>query len=259
VGFSISAKVKEQLVYVFTISAIAVTGSLVLNYILKGAVAFERDLLTSIVIPLLLAPPIAFDAVLKRQKITNLNLQLQVSLDHDVLTNTKSRKFLFERYEAIAREQAAFPLAVMQIDADHFKRINDTYGHMIGDKALKHLARVLQSVCRAEDVVCRIGGEEFAMVLPGMTDNAARSVAMRVLERLNNSAISGPNGPITVQASIGITLQRSDENLQAALARADKGLYCAKEKGRNCVVMVPSEGAVEFVGRGVPRKIAMVA
>jgi predicted signal transduction protein with EAL and GGDEF domain len=62
-----------------------------------------------------------------------------------------------------------------------------------------------------------------------------------------------------VQASIGITLQRSDENLQAALARADKGLYCAKEKGRNCVVMVPSEGAVEFVGRGVPRKIAMVA
>jgi diguanylate cyclase (GGDEF)-like protein len=259
VGFSISVKVKERLIYMLRISLIAVVGSAVLNYLMKGPVAFEHDLLTILLIPLLLAPPIAYDAVLKRQKITDLNQQLQQSVDHDALTNTKSRKFLFERYEGIARANAAFPLAVMQIDADHFKRINDTYGHMIGDKALKHLAGVLQSVCRGEDVVCRIGGEEFALVLPGMSDRAARAVAMRVLERLNNSAISGPNGPITVQASIGITLQQSDENLQAALARADRGLYCAKDKGRNCAMMVPSEGAVELVGRGVPRKIAMVA
>jgi diguanylate cyclase (GGDEF)-like protein len=259
VGFMINAVVKERLIYVVSISMIAVLGSVVLNFLMKGAVAFENDLMTILVIPLLLAPPIAYDAVLKRQKITDLNQQLQVSLDHDLLTQTKSRKFLFERYEWVTRDEAAFPLAVMQIDADHFKRINDSYGHMIGDRALQHLAAVLQSVCRAEDVVCRIGGEEFAMVMPGMSDRAARAVALRVLDRLNNSAISTSDGPISVRASIGITLQQSGENLVAALERADRGLYRAKEKGRNCAMMVPSEGAVEFVGQGVPRKIALVA
>ncbi len=258
-GLFISARAKERLIYVLCISFIAVVGTAVLDYLMRGPVAFEHDLLTTLVIPLLLAPPIAYDAVLKRQKISGLNLRLQESLDHDALTNTKSRKFLFESYEAIAREQAAFPLAVMQIDADHFKNINDTYGHMIGDTALQHLAAVLKSVCRAEDVVCRLGGEEFAMVLPGMTERAARAVAMRVLDRLNNSVIKTPNGSISVQASIGITLQQSGENLQAALARADRGLYGAKGRGRNCAMMVPNEGAMEFVGRGIQRKHLMAA
>lgn len=241
------------------ISLIAVVGSAVLNYLMKGPVAFEHDLLTILLIPVLLAPPIAYEAVLKRQKISALNQRLQCALDHDALTNTKSRKFLFESYEKIARAQAAFPLAVMHIDADHFKKINDTYGHMIGDKALQHLANVLKSVCRAEDVVCRLGGEEFAMVLPGMSDRAARTVAMRVLDRLNNSLIKTPNGAISVQASIGLTLQQSGESLQTALARADRGLYCAKDKGRNCAMMVPDEGAIQLVGRGIQRKLLMVA
>lgn len=259
VGFFISVKIKERLNYVFCVSLIAVLGSFLLDFFIKGQVAFQEDFLPNLFIPLLLAVPIAYDAVLKRQKISDLNQQLQVSLDHDLLTQTKSRKFLFERYEWVTRDEAAFPLAVMQIDADHFKRINDTYGHMIGDRALQHLANVLQSVCREQDVVCRIGGEEFAVVLPGMTDRAARAVAMRILARLNNSSIQSPEGAISVRASIGITLQRSGEPLTAALARADYGLYCAKEKGRNCAMMVPAEGAVEFVGQGGVRDIAMVA
>lgn len=248
---------KEQIAYVLAISALALFGSVALTFILKGPLGLEQDLFATIVIPLLLAPPIALDAVLKRQKISQLNIDLQVALDHDSLTSAKSRKYLFERYESVALRDEAFPMAVMVVDADRFKHINDTYGHGVGDMALKYLSEALQAECRDGDVVCRIGGEEFALVFPETTADASVPIASRILARLNANSLLTAQGPIAVRASIGITMLQRGEELSAALARADLALYAAKENGRNCAMLAGHDGQVVRVARGglqvVPR------
>jgi diguanylate cyclase (GGDEF)-like protein len=251
-GLAMSAASKERIVYLLSVTVIAVLGSLGLDFLFKGLDGLLQDLAPTTIIPMLLAPPIAWDAILKRQKISELNAKLNLALDHDVLTNAKSRKFLFERYEAVAERDEAFPMAVMMVDADRFKQINDTYGHMVGDAALKHLSDALRAECGADDVVCRLGGEEFAMVFPETTEAQSTPIALRVLDRLNSSYLQTAAGPIAVRASIGMTMQRRGENLNGALARADTALYSAKESGRNCAMMAHDDGRVVMVARGAP-------
>ena len=117
------------------------------------------------------------------------------------------------------------------IDLDHFKALNDTQGHAAGDAVLRACALAWQQRLRADDVVARIGGEEFALLLPTCDLVAAR----RLVDRLR-AAVPGD-----VTASAGITVLGRDEDLGAALARADRALYAAKRSGRNRVITVPHE------------------
>jgi len=137
----------------------------------------------------------------------------------------------------IARvRQGGGRLAVIMVDLDHFKQINDQHGHAGGDAVLRHAAQVLQTQLRAEALLARYGGEEFVALAPVPDLPLARRVAERMrrgLEETNWSDVLP--GLVKVTASVGVTLLASDESLEHALARADEALYRAKTGGRNQV------------------------
>jgi diguanylate cyclase (GGDEF)-like protein len=126
------------------------------------------------------------------------------------------------------------PLAVSMLDIDHFKEINDTYGHMVGDQVLRTLATELRNHIRHPDVIGRYGGEEFLVVLPHSTIKAASEQAARLCRYVQSLVIPSGEHEIKVTLSIGLAQYKiHQEDWQAFLRRADSALYQAKNHGRN--------------------------
>lgn len=155
----------------------------------------------------------------------------------DSLTGVANRRAFFERTDSarMLASRQRHPISLMMLDLDHFKRINDRYGHAAGDDALRIFAGAAQLVLREPDIMGRLGGEEFAVALPG-TDLAG---AVQAAERLR-LAVSASSLPLcdvdyTMSVSIGVVAIDPDEHINAALARADHALYVAKSAGRNRV------------------------
>ncbi|MBJ7457306.1 MAG: GGDEF domain-containing protein [Thermoleophilia bacterium] len=151
----------------------------------------------------------------------------------DPLTGLGNRRAFDEALEVeMARaRRAGGSMGVVILDVDHFKQVNDRHGHQAGDDALVTVARVLAQEARAEDRACRIGGEEFALVLPGADDTAAAAVAERVRRAVEDAAAE----PAGVTVSLGVAASRGDDP-RGLLESADARLYVAKEAGRNRVV-----------------------
>lgn len=129
------------------------------------------------------------------------------------------------------RHRSLGSLAVFFIDLDHFKRINDTYGHAVGDEVLQAVAKIIQSTLRESDLVCRWGGEEMIAVLPGVQSREAVFVAEKV--RLAVSATTFSTQGLRVTTSIGVTSTTEREDFESLIARADEAVYAAKNGGRN--------------------------
>lgn len=170
------------------------------------------------------------------EKVTALNQQLEVQTATDALTGLNNRR-AFEH--SLAQELAlvdrrATPLSLLIVDVDHFKTINDTYGHAKGDTVLQAVAALLTQSARAIDVVARIGGEEFAVILPNTDAASARGVAERMRAAVENEAWL--TKPLTI--SLGIATLLKHETAGSLFVRADKAMYAAKEGGRNRVVQV---------------------
>ena len=123
-------------------------------------------------------------------------------------------------------------------DLDHFKRINDTYGHLVGDTVLVHLARLLQRLVRSSDHLARYGGDEFAMILPSNTAEAAAILTDRIRRMLLEEPATAPDGgPIAIRMSFGISAYPEDGGTADALVEAaDRALYQSKRLGRDRVV-----------------------
>ena len=128
------------------------------------------------------------------------------------------------------------PLALMMMDIDHFKRVNDTYGHAAGDEVLKQLAASCTANLRGPDILGRLGGEEFAVAMPGCGIEAADHVAERLRRTLAKIEVPSEQGTISFTISIGVIAREVGAGLDAALDRADKAMYAAKQGGRNRVV-----------------------
>ena len=159
---------------------------------------------------------------------------LQHERDTDALTGTLNRRGLEARARELLEQPAQRPIALIACDIDHFKAINDQFGHHAGDLVLERLGTLLRSNCRASDLVARIGGEEFVVVLPSSTAEEGFELAER-LRRLVADAGSG-RGP-SVTCSFGVAeLHELDEDVWAGLQRADRQLYAAKHAGRNQTV-----------------------
>ena len=160
------------------------------------------------------------------------------SVSCDYLTGLANRRTFFE---AAALEMQRWmrmprPLAIMMIDADHFKRINDTHGHVAGDAVLRHLAAALSVNFRTVDVVARIGGEEFIALLPGATLETAEAVAHRVCRCLASQSVEVEGTPIHYTVSIGVAVMDADvDDVNGLMKRADAAMYAAKANGRNRV------------------------
>ncbi len=157
----------------------------------------------------------------------------------DALTGLWNRRAFDSQLEmaVIAAQRSGLPIALMLIDADNFKSINDRYGHPYGDTVLRNIAAVLNRVTRAEEIACRFGGEEFAVLMPGHHADAAAVLAERVLASM--SLFPWEHGPVT--ASIGLAMCSKGCSSDDLLDHADAALYRAKRQGRNRVVMYRPE------------------
>ena len=173
-------------------------------------------------------------------------VKLQEELDeasrlmrHDQLTGALNRRGLEEMFEAeSARAQRrGSALAVALLDIDNFKRLNDSFGHKVGDEALIHLARVVRHHLRPQDVLARYGGEEFVILLPETTDAEAYNALTRLQRELTREFFMTDQQKVIITFSAGLTLRRREEPMQPALARADAAMYQAKQAGRNRVVI----------------------
>jgi diguanylate cyclase (GGDEF)-like protein/PAS domain S-box-containing protein len=157
----------------------------------------------------------------------------------DVLTGLPNRRAFMTRLEeehARIRRFDAQQAAVLMLDLDHFKRINDSYGHPAGDALLRQVGAVIRDETRQVDMCSRLGGEEFAILLAGATPEAGQEFAERLRRRIAETCVMYEGKSITVTASIGVAaLLAADSDADAALVRADRALYQAKDVGRDQV------------------------
>jgi diguanylate cyclase (GGDEF)-like protein/PAS domain S-box-containing protein len=175
-----------------------------------------------------------------RDEIRRQNRELQILATRDPLTNCLNRRSFFEKYETVfemARRNGQ-QLACIMVDIDLFKSINDRYGHIKGDEVIRMVAQTLQASLRTSDTICRYGGEEFCITLPGVDLEQAVATAMRA--RTNIAAINLPemsgNSSLQVTASFGITIiDRDVADFAQFIDRADQALYISKNSGRNRV------------------------
>ncbi|RCV91846.1 sensor domain-containing diguanylate cyclase [Billgrantia montanilacus] len=170
-----------------------------------------------------------------------LEEKLKMQALTDPLTGLGNRRYLEDQavMEIARAERSGASLSLIAIDLDHFKRVNDTYGHDVGDLVLQAFAKLARQVLRDGDVLCRMGGEEFAVLLP----DTNREQALQVAERLREAVATTPakvdqdvteDGALAYTTSLGVTLVSAREgSLKPAIKRADQGLYAAKEAGRN--------------------------
>lgn len=158
----------------------------------------------------------------------------------DPLTGIFNRRSFMDMARAQLARAHRFhePLSVFVLDVDHFKRINDSFGHATGDDALRMVAAGCQAILREYDILGRLGGEEFVVVLPGATADESRVVAERVRRHLARMPIEAPDGTFRLTVSIGIAgLEGATDTLERAIHRADLALYRAKHLGRNLVAV----------------------
>jgi two-component system cell cycle response regulator len=154
----------------------------------------------------------------------------------DVLTNVYTRRAWFERaaieFSRCQRYGRAFGLMV--IDLDLFKRINDSFGHEVGDRVLRGFADLLMGESRQSDIVGRLGGEEFALLVPETPQAAAQHLAGRIRDGCRDLVVDSASGPVRCTCSIGISeFAPTDDSVESALRRADAALYEAKRQGRD--------------------------
>jgi len=158
----------------------------------------------------------------------NLN-KAEFEAQHDALTGLGNRRKLAGLFKVLGERQATFLI----IDIDHFKKINDRYGHDAGDEVLVGLAEILTGNVRSTDLIARLGGEEFAAVLPEMDAEHAFNVAETLRMAIESGSIKTSKGKIPVTVSIGLASRKTNETISRWISRGDKALYEAKRNGRN--------------------------
>lgn len=171
-------------------------------------------------------------------------LRYQVSeLSELVSTDALTGLFNFRHFKTVLQaemdrsKRSGIPTSLVMVDVDHFKAVNDTHGHEIGNQALRHLADILRGEVRTTDIVCRYGGEEFAMIFPETHLNLAVKVADRIREEISLSPLRLVEGEVNLTASMGasVYMKTSVLDIDSFIDSVDKYLYEAKQSGRNCI------------------------
>lgn len=155
----------------------------------------------------------------------------------DVLTEVANRRFIEMNLDNLisGMKRYGMSFSLLFLDIDHFKKVNDTYGHDIGDKVLRMVAKTLSNSLRPLDILGRWGGEEFVILLLNAREDSLYSIAERFRVLIENSSLSTDSGTICVTASIGVTPARPDDDTGSIIKRADTLMYESKTSGRNRV------------------------
>lgn len=223
------------------IVAAAVAGSNLLTLIFYSIFFAERlllDLLLTTLIVLVVASPLTVFFISRSARLAELAAELDRANRVDDLTGLLNRKtFLAEARRLLARGDGHGATGTMLfIDADHFKALNDTFGHAMGDAVLREIGAVLGSCVRDSDLVGRLGGEEFALFIEGADRDRAARICERIQERVKRISGLLDLGTRSVTVSIGAAMQRPGQDIDSLLVAADRNLYCAKANGRDRVV-----------------------
>lgn len=155
----------------------------------------------------------------------------------DPLTKLYNRQKFYELFisEYKVQKQRDNKMSLLMLDIDYFKKINDTFGHNIGDKVLIEISNILKQTLRNVDIICRWGGEEFVVLLPTATINDTQKIAESLRTKIENSNIIQN---YTITSSFGITTILNNDSIEKSVDRADKALYISKKSGRNCVNII---------------------
>ncbi|MEZ5668137.1 MAG: diguanylate cyclase [Alphaproteobacteria bacterium] len=186
----------------------------------------------------------------RQLELERANQQLALLANTDGLTGVANRRYFLERMEEELERGRRYhsPLALALLDVDHFKQVNDQNGHQAGDEVLKALSDFTVGLLRSNDLVGRLGGEEFAILMPESDEQVGAVVSERVRAELAVHPIKTVAGDLSITVSIGVTQAYPDlDNAEAILRRADRALYRAKSAGRNRVIKA---GAFEGEGEG---------
>lgn len=191
-------------------------------------------------------PPVAEELYARlraAERLATMHRDLVQLASLDSLTGIFNRRAFFEHAEeARAQAPATGTFAAMMLDIDHFKRVNDAYGHAMGDRAIREVASL---VANTGAIVGRLGGEEFAILLPGRDLAAGREIAERLRREVMALRLLADGKSVTLTCSFGVSQWRPGESVDDMLRRADMALYAAKAAGRNCVVLADDSFAVE--------------
>ena len=176
-------------------------------------------------------------------QLQSANTLLSAEARHDALTGALSRRYFLDlvRHEVDLAQTSGAPLAVAIADLDHFKQINDTYGHATGDRALEHFVRICEEQLRASDCIGRLGGEEFGLLLPQTSIADAYAVLERLRKRFSQEHCAHLPEHATLSVSIGMTEMNADDTAEFLLKRADLALYAAKSGGRDRSEIHPAD------------------
>jgi two-component system, cell cycle response regulator len=177
-----------------------------------------------------------------QQNLVAANTALQFIASHDFLTGVWNRSEIltFMERELARSRRDATSVGIVLVDVDHFKKVNDEFGHETGDLVLKEITKHFSSSLREYDGIGRHGGEEFLLVIPGCDLATTVRRANQIRERIANQVIPTPRGATTVTVSMGVTVTESSTNSEMLLRSADKALYQAKRNGRNRVEQIVS-------------------
>jgi diguanylate cyclase (GGDEF)-like protein len=173
--------------------------------------------------------------------------QFKYLASHDPLTGAMNRRSFMERavLELNSAALLKIPCGIIMMDIDHFKKFNDTYGHLAGDEALRHTVRIISSQLRKNDFLGRYGGEEFVFLFSNADKATGLHIAERVREAIQNNPVALEAGPASITASFGVAMAdlpnhgehvRMDQYIETIISNADSALYRAKHEGRNRVV-----------------------
>lgn len=171
------------------------------------------------------------------RKVSSDNLANLLTKDH--LTGAVNRAHFFNLAEKEFARASRYghSVSIIMLDADHFKHVNDSWGHPMGDEVLKSIVKIAEGVLRPGDTIARFGGEEFAIMLPKSNSLEASVVTERLRSSIEASSVNAAGGEIKITVSIGCaSMSESRSTLKQLLVSADAALYRAKSKGRNCII-----------------------
>lgn len=189
---------------------------------------------------------------LAKERMLMLDQLQELAITDDLTKLFNSRHFYNQLENEVNRYQRyKRPFSILMIDLDHFKRFNDTYGHLEGDRILRQVGRKITSCMRTMDTAYRYGGEEFTVLLPETDCEAAVTVAERIKDAVNRET-TGLIDEFSVTVSIGVTEYSDADSISALIKRADKAMYVAKQRGRNCIAywQPDQETATYYVYQG---------
>ena len=204
-----------------------------------GSRALQRSILSAVVLPVLLGVPLFFYMSMRMRGLAITNLRLGLVARTDSLTSCLNRgAFTAKVTTLLAQREPHASGAMLMIDADNFKAVNDLYGHDAGDEALTIIARSIRAVLRAGDLVGRMGGEEFGVYLPNVDQRGAEAIAERIRRSVNLAVFTPDNRQRALSVSIGGAVFEGVASFSDLFRIADQRLYGAKKTGRNRVTVV---------------------